>query len=106
MVIGTTDGRLDLEISVYHQTSEGSVFFHIPDQGGRLFRVDFSDGVFGYPLSELDGTTPEGRPQNAAVLGEHFRVSLCAQLVQEPRRPRDVGKHQRDFSGREITRHR
>ena len=55
MVIGTTDGNLDLEISVYDQTTEGIVFFHIPDQDGRLFRVDLSDGVFDYPVSDLDG---------------------------------------------------
>ena len=34
MVIGTTDGNLDLEISVYDRTTEGIVFFHIPDQDG------------------------------------------------------------------------
>jgi len=55
MVIGTTNGNLDLEISVYDRTTEGIVFFHIPDQEGRLFRVDLSDGVFDYPASDLDG---------------------------------------------------
>ena len=55
MVIGTTHGNLDLEISVYDLTTEGVVFFHIPDQDGRLFRVDLSDGVFDYPVSDLDG---------------------------------------------------
>ncbi len=55
MVIGTTDGNLDLEISVYDRTTEGIVFFHLPDQEGRLFRVDLSDGVFDYPSSALDG---------------------------------------------------
>ena len=55
MVIGTTDGNLDLEISVYERTTEGIVFFHIPDQDGRLFRVDLSGGVFDYPVSDLDG---------------------------------------------------
>jgi hypothetical protein len=54
MVIGTSDGTLYLEISVYDRTTEGVVFFHIPDQGGRLFRVDLSDGVFDHPLSDLD----------------------------------------------------
>ena len=55
MVIGATDGNLDLEISVYDRTTEGIVFFHIPDQDGRLFRVDLSGGVFDYPVSDLDG---------------------------------------------------
>ena len=55
MVIGTTDGDMELEISVCDQTTEGIVFFHIPDQDGRLFRVDLSDGVFDHPASDLDG---------------------------------------------------
>ena len=55
MVIGTTDGSLDLEISVYDRTPEGTVFFHVPDQGGRIFRVELSEGVFDYPVSDLDG---------------------------------------------------
>jgi hypothetical protein len=55
MVIGTTDGSRDLEISVYDQTPEGIVFFHIPDQDGRLFRVDLSNSVFDHPVSDLDG---------------------------------------------------
>ena len=54
MVIGTTDGSLDLEISVYDRTPEGTVFFHIPDQDGRIFRVELS-GVFDHPVSSLDG---------------------------------------------------
>jgi hypothetical protein len=55
MVIGTTDGTVDLEISVYDRTTEGIVFFVIPGQDGRLFQVDLSDGVFNYPVSALDG---------------------------------------------------
>jgi len=54
VVVGTTDGNLDLEVSVYDRTTEGIVFFHIPDQDGRLFRVDLSDGVFDSPASDLD----------------------------------------------------
>jgi hypothetical protein len=55
MVIGTTDGNLDLEISVYDRTTEGIVCFQIPDRDGRLFRVDLSDGAFDHPVSDLDG---------------------------------------------------
>jgi hypothetical protein len=55
MVIGTTDGNLDLEISVYDRTPEGIVCFQIPDREGRLFRVDLSEGAFDYPVSDLDG---------------------------------------------------
>lgn len=55
MVIGTTDGIRDLEINVYDRSPDGAVFFHIPDQEGRLFRVDLSNGVFGQPPSDLDG---------------------------------------------------
>jgi len=55
MVIGTTDGRKELEISVYERTVEGTVFFHVPDQDGKLFRVDLSDGVFDHPVPNLDG---------------------------------------------------
>jgi hypothetical protein len=55
MVIGTTDGSLDLEISVYDRSTDGTVFFHIPDPGGRILRVDLSDGVFDHPVSDLDG---------------------------------------------------
>ncbi|HWL90265.1 MAG TPA: hypothetical protein VNP90_02770 [Actinomycetota bacterium] len=54
MVIGTTDGTLDLEISVYDRTPEGIVFFHIPDREGRLLRIELSAGVFDHPSSELD----------------------------------------------------
>ena len=55
MVIGTTDGSRDLEISVYDRSPDGTVYFHIPDQEGTLFRVDLSEGVFDHPRSDLDG---------------------------------------------------
>lgn len=55
MVIGTTNGQLDLEISVYDRTPEGTIFFHMHDQDGRLVRIDLSNGVFDNPVSNLDG---------------------------------------------------
>src|SRR5262245_10446013 len=55
MVIGTTDGDLDLEISVYDRPPEGTVCFHLPAPGGRLFRIELADGVFDHPVSALDG---------------------------------------------------
>src|SRR5262245_26592699 len=55
VVIGTTDGDLDLEISVYEATADGTVCFHMVDRAGRIFRVDLSDGVFDHPVSSLDG---------------------------------------------------
>ena len=55
MVIGTTDGHVDLEISVYDRTPEGTVFFHLFDADERLIRIELSDGVFDHPMSTLDG---------------------------------------------------
>lgn len=54
MVIGTTDGRLDLEISVFDRTPEGTVSFHMLDPDGGLVRIDLSDDVFDHPVSDLD----------------------------------------------------
>ena len=87
MVIGTTDGNLDLEISVYDQTTEGIVFFHIPDQDGRLFRVDLSDGVFDYPVSDLDGIAV--RTVSPLALYQ-IRAGITMAGGFGPPRPKDV----------------
>jgi hypothetical protein len=42
VVIGTTNGHLDLEISVYDRTREGTIFFHMLDADGRLIRIERS----------------------------------------------------------------
>ena len=87
MVIGTTDGNLDLEISVYDRTTEGIVFFHIPDQDGRLFRVDLSDGVFDYPVSDLDGIAV--RTVSPLALYQ-IRAGITMAGGFGPPRPKDV----------------
>jgi len=87
MVIGTTDGNLDLEISVYDRTTEGIVFFHIPDRDGRLFRVDLSDGVFDHPVSDLDGTPL--RTVSPLALYQ-IRAGITTAGGFGPPRPKDV----------------
>jgi hypothetical protein len=46
-----------------------------------------------------------GLPQDAAVLGQRFRVRLRTQLVQESCRPFDVGEEEGDRAGREVLSH-
>jgi len=55
VVIGTTDGSINLEISVHDLTDTGGVCFFMVDEQDRLVRVELSDGVFDHPMSELDG---------------------------------------------------
>jgi len=87
MVIGTTDGNLDLEISVYDRTTEGIVFFQIPNQDGRLVRVDLSDGVFDYPESDLDGIAL--RTVSPLALYQ-IRAGITRAGSFGPPRPKDV----------------
>ncbi len=55
VVIGTTDGSINLEISVHDLTDEGGVCFFMVDDRERLVRITLSDGVFDHPMSQLDG---------------------------------------------------
>ena len=55
VVIGTTDGRINLEISVHDLTDQGRVCFSMVDERERLVRIDLSDGVFDHPMSGLEG---------------------------------------------------
>ena len=55
VVIGTTDGSINLEISVHDLTDEGGVCFFMVDERERLVRITLSDGVFDHPMSQLDG---------------------------------------------------
>jgi hypothetical protein len=87
MVIGTTDGNLDLEISVYDRTPEGIVCFHIPDQDGSLFRVDLSDGVFDHPPTDLDGIAV--RTVSPLALYQ-IRAGITTVGSFGPPRPKDV----------------
>ena len=87
MVIGTTDGSRDLEISVYDRLPEGSVFFHIPNQEGRLFRIDLSNGVFDHPLSDLDDITL--RTVSPLALYQ-IRAGITMAGGFGPPRPKDV----------------
>ena len=57
VVLGTTDGSVNLEISVHDLNDEGGVCFFMVDEQDRLLRIDLSDGVFDHPMSRLDGVT-------------------------------------------------
>jgi hypothetical protein len=87
MVIGTTDGTLDLEISVYDLTTEGIVSFRIPDRDGRLFRIELSEGVFEHPPSDLDGIAL--RTVSPLALYQ-IRAGITMAGSFGPPRPKDV----------------
>ena len=54
---------------------------------------------------DLDPVVPPPRlPQRAAVLGKHLRIPV-AQLLEQPRRPLDVGEEERHRPGRELGLH-
>jgi hypothetical protein len=91
MVIGTTDGDWDLEISVYDRTPDGNVCFYIPDQTGKLFRVDLSDGVFDSPLAELDGIAL--RTVSPLALYQ-IRAGITMVGSFGPPRPKDVASQE------------
>jgi len=55
VVIGTTDGNIDLEISVHDLTDQGDVCFSMVDERERPVRIELSGGVFDHPMSQLDG---------------------------------------------------
>ena len=65
------------------------------DEKGITLRVD---------LDPLIG--PKRRAQDTAMLHQHPRVLLGAQLVQEPRRTLDIREQERHRAGREIGSHR
>jgi hypothetical protein len=55
---------------------------------------------------DLDATVAiEGLAQQAAMLGQGLRVGLGAELVQQPRRPLDVGEHEGNGPGRQVSPH-
>lgn len=87
MVIGTTNGHVDLEISVYDQTPESTVFFHMLDQDGRLVRIDLSDGVFDHPVSDLDGVAV--RTVSPLALYQ-IRAGIAMSGGFGPARPKDI----------------
>ena len=55
VVIGTSGGSINLEISVHDLTDQGGVCFFMVDDRDRLVRVELFDGVFDHPMSQLDG---------------------------------------------------
>jgi hypothetical protein len=55
LVLGATSGDLDLEVSAYDLTPEGTVLFTLPDADGALRQVHLSGGVFDHPPAMLDG---------------------------------------------------
>ena len=65
------------------------------EEEGIALRVDFDAVVTGASFSD-----------QAAMPGECLRIALGAELVEQPRRTRDVGEEEGDRSGREITPHR
>lgn len=87
MVIGTTNGHLDLEISVYERTPERTIFFHMLDQNGRLVRIDLSDGVFDHPTSTLDGISV--RTVSPLALYQ-IRAGITMAGGLGPPRPKDI----------------
>ena len=44
-------------------------------------------------------------PDHRAMIGERIRVGLCAELVQQRRRARDVGEDKGDGAGRKVGPH-
>jgi hypothetical protein len=87
VVIGTTNGHLDLEISVYDQAPGGTIFFHMVDADGRLLRVELSDGVFDYPISTLDGVAV--RTVSPLALYQ-IRAGITMAGGFGPPRPKDI----------------
>lgn len=87
MVIGTTNGRLDLEISVYDRTPEDTIFFHMRDLDGRLVRIDLSNGVFDHPVSDLDGVAV--RTVSPLALFQ-IRAGIIMSGGFGPARPKDI----------------
>jgi hypothetical protein len=87
MVVGTTNGHLDLEISVYDRTPEGTIFFHMLDPDGRLIRIELSDGVFDHPMSNLDGVAV--RTVSPLALYQ-IRAGITMAGGFGPPRPKDI----------------
>ena len=64
------------------------------EEEGVSLRVHLDAVVRGARLSD-----------DSPVLGECFRVRLCAELVQQPRRSLNVREEEGDGAGREIASH-
>jgi hypothetical protein len=98
VVIGTTDGHMDLEISAYDLTAEGGVFFHMVDDEDRLLRVQLSEGVFDHPMSLLDGV-PIRTVSPLALYQIRTGIEMAGGFG--PLRPKDIaaqeGLHARFF---------
>ena len=87
MVIGTTNGELNLEISVYDRIPEGAIFFHMLDADRRLVRIELSDGVFDHPMSTVDGVAV--RTVSPLALYQ-IRAGITMAGGFGPPRPKDV----------------
>src|SRR2546423_11617964 len=52
---------------------------------------------------DLDaGVVLERLPQDAPMLGQRVRIALLAELVQQPRRPLDIRKEERNRPARQL----
>jgi hypothetical protein len=87
VVIGTTNGELNLEISVYDRIPEGAIFFHMLDADRRLVRIELSDGVFDHPMSTVDGVAV--RTVSPLALYQ-IRAGITMAGGFGPPRPKDV----------------
>jgi hypothetical protein len=98
VVIGTTDGHWNLEISVHDLSADGSVYFHMVDREDRLLHVELSDGVFDHAPSSLDGVAV--RTVSPLAL---YQIRAGIELAGGfgPMRPKDVAAqealHERFF---------
>ena len=95
VVIGTTDGSMNLEISVHDLTDEGGVCFFMVDEQERLGRIDLSDGVFDHPMSQLDGVTVRTVSPLAQV---QIREGIRMAGGFGPPRPKDISLCSRSCS--------
>lgn len=103
LVIGTTNGELDLEIGVFDRTPDGTVCFYMRDQDERLVRIDLSEGVFDHPVSTLDGIAV--RTVSPLALYQ-IRAGVAMSGAFGPLRPRDIASQEalctRFFAGASL----
>ena len=87
LVLGGSIGDLELEIGVCDVTSDGSIFFPVPDSDGRLREIHLSSGVFDHPTATLDGIPV--RTVSPLALYQ-IRAGLTTLGVFGPPRPKDI----------------
>jgi hypothetical protein len=88
VVVGSVEGDLNLEISVYDRTPDGRPFFYMIDEHGGVVRVEMTTGIFDHPPSTIDGA----EVRTVAPLAQHqIRAGIAAAGGFGPLRPKDVG---------------